>query len=149
MYVIRGDRYYRLILYTNDYKFIWGLPLLTVFMLGDRVTQVTADTGSTVPCILYENSSIQCCKSHDWLQCALLLRKLNDEWEDVVHVHNYQCVYKPKTSTLVCCDLLLVACMWTVCLPLAIQTTKNATRSAIDTTPHVCAPCSLHVVLPL
>ena len=65
MYVIRGDRYYRLILYTNDYKFIWGLPLLTVFMLGDRVTQVTADTGSTVPCILYENSSIQCCKSHD------------------------------------------------------------------------------------
>ena len=39
--VIQGDRYYRLILHTNEYKCLR-------LAIGDRTTQVTADTGSTV-----------------------------------------------------------------------------------------------------
>ena len=45
--VIQGDHYYRLILHTNEYN-SFGTPPTDRLTLGNHVTQVTTDTGSTV-----------------------------------------------------------------------------------------------------
>ena len=123
--VIRGDSYYRLILYytqmnTNSFG---ATPIHRPYARRQRNS---GDCWHRFHCTMHAIWKLVLL-AHDWLQCALLLRTGNWMTNGMVHVPNHQCVYKPKTSTFVSWNLLLVDCLWTACRPLAIQSTKNPT----------------------